>query len=614
MGYWDLNSPPVRLPDRRILRAFAFDPMSTRLSGRYLPVSIRFEPDLEPGPAGELVQVVDYDASRDAWYRPVDLDDPAVLAQNGLQPSESDPRSHQQVVYAVTMSVIERVERFLGRRFRWRGDDKLRLVPHAFEGRNAYFDPARGAVLFGYYRALPRDTEANVPNQLMFTCLSVDVVAHEVTHAILNRIRRHYSLASNPDVYAWHEAIADLVALFHHFAFPEVISEAVASSRGDLENADALFDLAREFGTSTGRGKALRSAIGSEPDPAKFTSTHEPHDRGAIFVAAVFDAYLDTYRSQIADLRRMSTGGTGILPKGAIAPDLVKRVTIEAVKQADRILGMVVRALDYLPVVDVTFGDVVRAIITADRALFPDDEAHLRATLVESLRKRGIYPVGVSSLADEALVWTRPVIDLDLTIGAGGTSRGGVTLSSVMLAAAMRLDAGGKPPAQDNDPAVFRQLNTWCRQHAYELGFDPDLSLHVDSLHVAYLTAADGQPRPIIVAQIIQRHEELEIGDDRDRRVRMYAGTTIVARPDGRVLQVIAKPLPLTNPKAIDTAEESRRNYARSFHEAGLERYAKLMEWFGVVDSADALAVWSPQPAVARLTFAQLHSDETETP
>ena len=37
----------------------------------------------------------------------------------------------------MAMSVIERFERFLGRRFRWRKSQALVLVPHAFEGTRA---------------------------------------------------------------------------------------------------------------------------------------------------------------------------------------------------------------------------------------------------------------------------------------------------------------------------------------------------------------------------------------------------------------------------------------------------------------------------------------------
>ena len=119
---WKLNvsntsGPPVQVPERRLLKTYAFDPTSTRLSGRYLTVNIAFEADLKPGPRGELLQVIDYDPKRNAWYSLVDLNDPLILVQDGLDPTEGDPRTHQQVVYAVGMSVIERFERHLGRRF-----------------------------------------------------------------------------------------------------------------------------------------------------------------------------------------------------------------------------------------------------------------------------------------------------------------------------------------------------------------------------------------------------------------------------------------------------------------------------------------------------------------
>src|SRR4051795_4914979 len=248
------NVPAVATPERRRLRTFAFDPMSTRLSGRYLTVDVPFETNLQPGPCGSLLQVVDFDATRDRWYEPVDLDAGAVLAQDGLRPSERDPRTHQQVVYAVSMSVLERFERFLGRRFRWRADRQLRLVPHAFEGRNAYFDPERRAVLFGYYRADQRDPGPNLPGQVIFTCLSSDIVAHEGTHSVVPRPRRHYAEATNPDVFAWHEACADLVAFFQHFVHHDVVADAVAATSGDLRANSGLLDLAREFGASSGRG------------------------------------------------------------------------------------------------------------------------------------------------------------------------------------------------------------------------------------------------------------------------------------------------------------------------------------------------------------------------
>jgi hypothetical protein len=560
------NSPPVRLPVRRRLRTYAFDPMSTRLSSRYLEVDVPFESDLQPGPVGELVHVVDYDATRDSWYEPVDLNDPAILASGGLRPSAGDPRTHQQVVYAVAMSVIERFERFLGRRFRWRASRALRLVPHAFEGRNAFFDPQRRAVLFGYYRADKRNPGANLPGQVIFTCLSTDIIAHEVTHAIVHRLRRYFSEGTNPDVFAWHEAFADLIALFQHFVHRDVVVEAVAATQGDLRHGGGLLDLAREFGESTGRGAALRSAIDDERTPARFLRASEPHERGACFVAGVFDAYLDTHQRQIADLLRIATGGTGVLPPGHLHPDLVSRIADEAVKNADRILGMVVRAFDYLPVVDVTFGDVLRAIVTADRELYPDDSLRLRGELVEALRRRGIYPSRVASLTDDALVWPGPTVSLSLVDHAPSAD-----LASVILSATMDLDpageAGSSPVSPDGadadmelpdatiatvgtDPEQLgRALTSWAHAHAHELGLEPNVAIALSGIHVTYRTASDRLTRPKIVLQFSQRRVDLEDRQlDENARTIMRVGTTVIAGVDGRVRYVVAKPLPFLDP------------------------------------------------------------------
>jgi len=586
--------PLIQLPDRRRLRAYAFDPMSSRLGGSTLNLDIPFERGLRPGPMGQLIQVVDYDPTRRVLYHPVDLDHPAILAQGGLAPSERDPRSHQQIVYGVAMSVIERFERFLGRRFEWRGSKPLRLVPHAFEGRNAYFDPKRRAVLFGYFLA-DDEPGANLPRQLVFTCLSTDIIAHEVTHALVDRLREYFTEATNPDVFAWHEAFADLVALFHHFAFADVVANAVASSQADLRSADALLDLAKEFGATTARGKALRSALDSKRTPAAFAAAVEPHERGAFFVTAVFEAFLDVYRSSTADLRRIASGGTGVLPPGALHPDLVNRVAVEAVRNADRLLGMVVRAFEYLPVVDVTFGDVVRAIVTADRALYPGDAMRLRATLVESLRQRGIYPDSVASLADEALAWPDPPIPLTLEDGPL------VQLETLVVTTTLDLDVHGTS-ADVPWGRIATSLEAWGAANADALGLDPGHHVDMMGAHVSYLSAADRQPRPIFVIQFVQRRDDLEATVDTNG-MPLRAACTVIARVDGVVEAIVTKPLPRSS--ALPEGEPLR-GFAEQQHEVGTRRLARMLDFAdGIVDD-DPLAAWLPNAAL-RIDFAHLH-------
>ena len=74
---------------------------------------------------------------------------------------------------------------------------------------------------------------------------------------------------------------------------------------------------------------------------------------------------------------------------------------------------MCIRALDYCPPIDITFGDYLRALITADRDLVPDDPRNYRVAFVAAFRDRGIYPSGVRNLSPDNLVWESPPLPLE---------------------------------------------------------------------------------------------------------------------------------------------------------------------------------------------------------
>jgi hypothetical protein len=436
-----LLGPPVPArrtpPAERRLRVFAFDPsLGAQLETAVInEVTIRvpWERDprgadvLAPGPVGEYLEVIDRDPASGCFYDPVDLNEAHLVAENGLPPSESNPQFHQQMVYAVAMRTVSTFERALGRlalwaprRLRGPGEEeyvqRLRIYPHALREPNAYYSPARMALLFGYFPAPVADGRSDEARLTVFTCLSQDVVAHEVTHALLDGMHRRFNEPSNPDVLAFHEAFADLVALFQHFSLPEVLRHQIASTRGDLASQNRLGELAQQFGQAIGNRGALRSAIGEvdpesgewrplKPDPGAYRETREPHARGAILVAAVFDAFLTIYKARVADLLRIATEGTGVLPQGQVHPDLVNRLADEAARTARHVLDMCIRALDYCPPVDITFGDYVRAIVTADFEYDPVDPDHRRTAFVEAFRRRGIVPEDVRALSVDGLLW-----------------------------------------------------------------------------------------------------------------------------------------------------------------------------------------------------------------
>lgn len=468
-----------RIPPYRKLRGYAFDPsLSLRLDTvgiNEMVYMVPWEdfptvrsvihqtekvetPSKNEALIGEYLEILDYDPSVQCFYETVDLDDPYILAQDGLEPSESNPQFHQQMVYAVAMTTISNFEKALGRKIQWAphraykssnsadvqpGKDsmeadneaeaatgkerkqeqpkendgyvrRLRIYPHALREANAYYSPTKKSLLFGYFSSKPADAGIGMRGNLVFTCLSHDIIAHEITHAILDGIYPRYNEPTNPDVLAFHEAFADIVALFQHFTFPVVLRHQVAKTRGNLKTENLLGQLAQEFGRGIGKRGSLRDAIGGmnestgkweprEPSTTDYQLLTEPHDRGSLLVAAIFEAFANIYQTRTADLLRIATGGTGVLPQGELNPDLVNRLSEEASKVAGQVLSICIRALDYCPPLDITFGDYLRAIITADIDLVPFDSRNYRVAFIEAFRRRGIYPGDIKTLSEESL-------------------------------------------------------------------------------------------------------------------------------------------------------------------------------------------------------------------
>jgi hypothetical protein len=346
-----------------------------------------------PGPCGYRVHVVDYDVSTDTLYRGRRLDtddDPYEKASDTVL--LRDPAFHAQNVYAVVMRTLARFERALGRRVPWGfRSHQLKVVPHAFVEANAFYAKAQEALLFGYFGG--RATT-------VFSCLSHDVVAHESTHALLDGVRPALDRPSSPDQAAFHEGFSDVVAILSIFSLAPVVGALLRGRTGradsttiarrltrrDALQRSSLFRLAEQMGDEMQavRGHALRESLEIAPSRRLLRTPEylESHRRGEVLVAAVLQAFLDAW---VGRLRRL----------GEVAPrelDL-SRVIEDGAEAADTLLTMAIRALDYLPPVDLEFGDYLSALLTADRESRPDDGKYrYREMLLASCRRYGIDP------------------------------------------------------------------------------------------------------------------------------------------------------------------------------------------------------------------------------
>jgi hypothetical protein len=417
------HRPP---PPKRRLRIYALDPTISKkldsVSVHETTVSVPWddttETPLKPGPVGEYLEIIDVDPASRRVYAPIDLNNKELLGQDGLPPSEGNPQFHQQMVYAVAMTTIGHFERALGRRALWaphygpngKGYEvpRLRIYPHGLRARNAYYSPDKVALLFGYFQANSSNESVTTPGSMVFSCLSSDIIAHEMSHALLDGLHRRFQEASNPDVPAFHEAFADIVAIFQHFTLKDLVKFEIANTRGNLEAANMLDGLAQQFGEGTGRSGPLRDYGQPTMTDLDYDKTFEPHDRGSILVFAVYDAFLNIIARRTADMTRLATGGSGVLPAGALHPGLVEGLAEEVVKTARQMLTICIRALDYCPPVDITFGEYLRAIITADIDAFPDDPLNYRVAFMEAFRKWKLLPRDMRTISSETLSWSGP--------------------------------------------------------------------------------------------------------------------------------------------------------------------------------------------------------------
>jgi hypothetical protein len=63
--------------------------------------------------------------------------------------------------------------------------------------------------------------------------------------------------------------------------------------------------------------------------------------------------------------------------------------------------------------VDLTFGEYLRALITADMDLEPEDRFNYRTAFVSGFRARGIFPQFVRNLSEATLRWGAPQFKMD---------------------------------------------------------------------------------------------------------------------------------------------------------------------------------------------------------
>jgi hypothetical protein len=575
-------------PLYRPLRIYALDPSVSARAGGVATVQVPYEP-LQKGPVGALFDIRCDGAPAALRAAPLDLDEPSLLLSGGLAPTPADGRFHLQMVYAVCSLTCAVFRRALGRDIAWateaRAEGPHRLVVRAFvPGANAGYSREAGDLSFGYFKAGKRPAGFTVRGGLISTALSHDIIVHETTHALLDGLRSSFMEPTNVDVPAFHEGLSDLVALFLHFTYPEVVERAIRDSRETLGRGSMLAGIAREFGHARGRGgraQALRSGVdvegiaafdsdvlpSKEHAPLQYDAAAGPHALGSVLVSAVFEAFVTIVRRKCERYFRMAGVDPNAFRQAPLGDALVKALAQEAGDVANQFLNICIRAVDYCPPADMELGEYLRAVITADTEMERHDKWGFRDALMRSFRRRAIFPDHVPFMTEDAVRWQPPSERLtipDLAFrnlrfdGEPGRPAGVEELTRQAHALG----------AFVTRPGLARHFHLIAPGGRLPAGMVQASPAIVQSIRVARRAAPDGRILFDLVGEVTQACTVERSGD----RFDVYGGCTVIVDPEGTVRFVIHKRAGSVNRRARQHA--AMRGPLRAFWSRQGRRWA----------------------------------------
>lgn len=234
--------------------------------------------------------------------------------------------------YAIVRQTLTMYQRALGTAVPWQWNnggnaEPLHVFPHGLpDTMNAFYSRDQKALRFGDF--IKRGAPPSSPR--IFTCRSLDIVAHETGHAVLDGLKPQWLLANNPpQTGGLHESFGDLTATFLALSQLDQVEAIIAQTRANLHDKTFLADLAEEFGLALGRTNGLRNA---DNDFTLSEVGNEVHAISQVFTGAIYDILADIF---VAERRPARQDDAVVLYEvGQYLCSLVLRAIVQAPAQA----------------------------------------------------------------------------------------------------------------------------------------------------------------------------------------------------------------------------------------------------------------------------------------
>ncbi len=343
---------------------------------------VDWEPGLADGPTSARFAIVDYNADTEELTPPAEWSEKLQKFVAGNQVVEQKtahlPQFHQVSVWATLQRALAFFEdgSALGRRIPWAFEgNRLIVVPRAGYGENAFYDRGSKSLQFYYFGS---------GSDVVYTCLSADIVNHEFGHAVLDGIRPLYNESSLVQTGAFHEFIGDLTAILLTLKNGDLRRYVAKATAGDMAKADPISSIAEEFGKNVSGRPYLRTASNQDkmPDVKGETSVHRV---SMVLTGAMFDILIELAEHYRGLPVESPAGGE------AASPERKRASPAQAFwYAADRMQRTAIQPLDLLPPVDVTFRDYALAVCRSQQLADPIDPEGYYGMLIKVFREREI--------------------------------------------------------------------------------------------------------------------------------------------------------------------------------------------------------------------------------
>ncbi len=191
-----------------------------------------------------------------------------------------------------------------------------------------------------------------------------------------------------------------------------------------------------------------------------------------------------------------------------------------------------------------TFGEYLRAVVTADADLVPDDDLGYRIAFIEGFRRRGIYPSDVRTLSADSLRWQGPTLELakldhmlrhlDTAWDLRADRRRTFELSNKNCAIVHSWLMGAIHPADETQMGITLQ--------PLKEGETP-LRVEIHSVRPVRRVGPDGQLLTDLVIEITQRRKEPIDPENPDLGTTWFRGgcTLLIDRKSATVRYCVSK-------------------------------------------------------------------------